>query len=78
MGARLVLQLPSADLRQAHIVAATDDSEAIAAFADRLLSLAGEVVDAASDPFFRELAYLEKQQLEARLHYALRDDGDLT
>ena len=76
MGVRLVLQLPTGDLRHVHVVAATDDRGAIAAFADRLLYLASEVVDAAPDAFSRELAYLEKQQLEARLHYALREDGD--
>ena len=72
MDVRLVLQVPSADLRQAHIVAATDDSEAIAAFASRLLLLADEVADAATDAFSRELAYLEREQLQARLHHALR------
>ena len=76
MGVRLVLQLPSADLRQAHIVAATDDNVAIDAFANRLLSLADDAIDSAPDVFSRELACLERQQLITRLHYAIREGGE--
>ena len=76
MTCRLVLQLPTADLRRAHVVAATDDSAAMSAFARRLLELADEAAEAASDPFARELAYLEREQLSARLQYALAMDGE--
>ena len=72
---RLVLQLPAADLRSVRLVSATDDQEAISAFAERQLLLAHESIDAAADPFSRELAYLEMEQLRARLKYALSLDG---
>jgi len=75
MSVRLVLQLPTADLRRARIVAATDDRHAIRAFAQRMLQLAEEAVDAAPDPFARELAHLEREQVRARLEYALREEG---
>ena len=76
MATRLVLQLPTADLRRARIVAATDDPQAVCAFARRMVELAEEAVDGAPDAFMRELAYLEKEQLQARLQYALRLDGE--
>ena len=78
MVCRLVLQLPTPDLRRARIVAATDDREAIRSFARHMEALAQEAVDAAPDVFTRELAYLEKEQLQARLEYALRFDAEGT
>ena len=76
MRCRLVLQLPTADLRRAQIVAATDDPKAIQAFADSMTELAQQTIDQAPDPFLRELAYIEKRQLQARLRYALHPNGD--
>ena len=79
MVCRLILELPTADLRRVRIVAATDDQQAMRAFSRRILELAEEAVDAAPDAFARELAYLEKDQLQARLQYALRffeEDSD--
>ena len=69
---RLVLQLPTPDLRTARIVAGTDDQQAIRTFGHRMLELAERAVDAAPDAFARELAYLEREQLRARLEYTLR------
>jgi hypothetical protein len=41
-----------------------------------MLQLAQGAIDTAPDAFTRELAHLEREQLRARLHYALGRDGE--
>lgn len=72
MACRLVLQLPTSDLRRARVVAATDDPAAIREFVHRLLENADLGINKAPDPYSRELALIERDQLQARLDYALR------
>lgn len=78
MGARLVLQVPTADLRHSQAVAATDDQATLAAFAERMLAMANQRIGKAGDVFERELAILQRDQLRARLDYVLGDPGPVT
>ena len=72
MGARLVLQVPSADLRRARAVAATDDPDAMKAFAEHMMEIAERKIDEADNVFDHELAILERDQLRARLQLLKR------
>jgi hypothetical protein len=70
--ARLVLQLPSPEApRKALVIAASDDQVLVRSFCATLLARAEAATDAAGDPFSRELARIQFEQLRARLAFAL-------
>lgn len=71
MKAVLTLQMPADDWRSGRILAACSDLEVIRSFCNTLLALRIEEADRLDDPFERELARLEIEQLQARIAFAL-------
>lgn len=67
----LTLQLPTDDWRRGRILAACTDPALIRYFCEAVLTQRRADADDLSDPFDRELARLEIEQLEARLAFAL-------
>jgi hypothetical protein len=71
MRAVLALQLPTEDWRRGRILVASTDPGLIRWFCRTVLAHRRERLDHLKDPFDRELARLEVEQLEARLSFAL-------
>ena len=71
----LALQVPTDDWSKGRILAACTDAALIRTFCKAVLALRSKEADRVEDPFGRELARLELEQLRARLAFALGADG---
>ena len=75
MRAVLTIQIPTDDWRRGHILAASTDPNLIRHFCQTVLELRSREADRLDDPFDRELARVEIEQLRARFAFALGVDG---
>jgi len=71
----LALQIPTDDWSKGRILAACTDAALIRTFCEAVLTLRSEEADQVEDPFGRELARLQLEQLKARFAFALGVDG---
>lgn len=72
----LALQLPSADFRSGHIVAATADPEMIRQFCRALIARRQRGLTSIRDASERALVELEVEDLRRRLDFALGNRGE--
>jgi len=71
----LTLQIPTDDWSKGRILAVSTDAALIHTFCEAVLALRSEEADTAEDPFGRELARLQLEQLRARFAFALGANG---